>query len=100
MFHAIHRVEIHALSRKKQINTEKGKHMDLYFPTCKLRVVEIQDSVADIQASSSIKVSGTGRLLNITHMCYEYTPTLFPGQLRQVDLSVTYQTADSKPVTS
>ena len=34
---------------RKQVNTEKGKHMDLYFAICKLRVVEIQDSVVDIK---------------------------------------------------
>ena len=48
---------------------------------------------------------GLCRLLDITHMCYEYTPPppLLPGQLRQarqVELSVTLHTADSKPVTS
>ena len=32
---------------KKQANTEKGKHMDLYFATCKLRVDENQFSAAD-----------------------------------------------------
>ena len=34
---------------KKQVITEKGKHMDLYFTTCKLKVVEKKDSVANIQ---------------------------------------------------
>ena len=34
---------------KKQVNSENEKHMDLYFATCKLKVVEIQDSVVDIQ---------------------------------------------------
>ena len=34
---------------RKQVNNEKKKHMDLYFTTCKLRVVEIQDSVVDIK---------------------------------------------------
>ena len=33
---------------KKQVITEKGKHMDLYFTTCKLKVVEKQ-GVANIQ---------------------------------------------------
>ena len=32
---------------KKQVNTEKGKHMDLYFATCKLRVDEKQFCAAD-----------------------------------------------------
>ena len=58
-----------------------------------------------VQTSSSIQLSDTGRLLDIKHnMWYEYTtPPLLPGQLRQprqVDLSVTFHTADSKPVTS
>ena len=60
-------------------------------------------SAAVYHASSSIKLSGTGRLLDITHMCYEYTIPLLPVQLRQprqVELSVTFHTADSKPVTS
>ena len=35
---------------RKQVNTEKEKHMDWYFAACKLRVVEIQDSVVDIKA--------------------------------------------------
>ena len=48
MFHAIRRVEIHVIQLRKKVNTEKGKHIDLYFATCKLRVVEMQDSVADI----------------------------------------------------
>ena len=42
--------------------------------------------------SSSIKLSATGRLLDITYMCYEYRTPLFPAQLlqaRQSDLSVT-----------
>ena len=42
--------------------------------------------------SLSIKLSATGRLLDITYMCYEYRTPLFPGQLlqaRQSDLSVT-----------
>ena len=33
----------------KKVITEKGIHMDLCFATCKLRFVEIQGSVADIQ---------------------------------------------------
>ena len=43
-------------------------------------------------ASSSIKFSATGRLLEITYMCYEYRTLLFPAQLlhaRQSDMSVT-----------
>ena len=41
---------------------------------------------------SSIQLSATGRLLDNTHMCYEYRTPLLPGQLRQTwqsDLSVT-----------
>ena len=50
MPHAIPRVEIHVIKlRKKEVNTESRKHMDLYFATCKLRAVEIQTSVADLQ---------------------------------------------------
>ena len=43
-------------------------------------------------ASSSIQLSATGSLLDITHMCYEYRIPLLPGQFRkprQSDLSVT-----------
>ena len=43
-------------------------------------------------ASSSIQLSATGRLLDITYMCYEFRTPLFPAQLlqaRQSDLSVT-----------
>ena len=43
-------------------------------------------------SSSSIKLSATGRVLDITYMCYEYRTPLFPAQLlqaRQSDLSVT-----------
>ena len=36
-----------------------------------------------VPASLSITLSGTGRLLDIKHMCYEYTTPLLPGQLRQ-----------------
>ena len=42
--------------------------------------------------SSSIQLSATGRLLDITYMCYEFRTPLFPAQLlqaRQSDLSVT-----------
>ena len=42
--------------------------------------------------SSSIQLSATGRLLEITYMCYEFRTPLFPAQLlqaRQSDLSVT-----------
>ena len=45
-----------------------------------------------VTSSSSIKLSATGRLLDITYMCYEYRTPLFPTQLlqaRQSDLSVT-----------
>ena len=54
-----------------------------------------------LHSSSSIQLSATGRLLDITHMCYEYTIPLLPGQLRQprqVDLSVNFHTSDSKEV--
>ena len=43
-------------------------------------------------ASSSIQLSATGRLLDITYMCYVFRTPLFPAQLllaRQSDLSVT-----------
>ena len=43
-------------------------------------------------ASSSIQLSATGRLLDITYMCYVFRTPLFPAQLllaRQFDLSVT-----------
>ena len=43
-------------------------------------------------SSSSIQLSAIGRLLYITHMCYEYKTPLLPGKLRQPrqsDLSVT-----------
>ena len=43
-------------------------------------------------SSSAIQLSATGRLLDITYMCYEYRTPLFPAQLlqaRQSDLSVT-----------
>ena len=42
--------------------------------------------------SSSIQLSATGRLLDITYMCYVFRTPLFPAQLllaRQSDLSVT-----------
>ena len=42
--------------------------------------------------SSSIQLSATGRLLDITYMCYVFRTPLFPAQLllaRQFDLSVT-----------
>ena len=44
------------------------------------------------EPSSSIQLSATGRLLDITHMCNEYRTPLLPGQLRQprqYDLRVT-----------
>ena len=47
---------------------------------------------APLDASSSIQLSATGRLLDITYMCYEFRTPLFPAQLlqaRQSDLSVT-----------
>ena len=50
-----------------------------------------QSGVAS-RASSSIQLSATGRLLDITYMCYEFRTPLFPAQLlqaRQSDLSVT-----------
>ena len=37
------------VAKNKQVNTEKGKHMDSFSSAWKLRVVETQDSVADIQ---------------------------------------------------
>ena len=43
-------------------------------------------------SSSSIQLSATGRLLDITYMCYVFRTPLFPAQLllaRQFDLSVT-----------
>ena len=46
---------------------------------------------AHYYASSSVKLSAPSRLLDITHMCYEYTTPLLSGQLRQPrqdDLSV------------
>ena len=49
MLHAIRCVEIHVIKLRKKVITEKGKHMDWYFATCKLKVVGIQDSVANIQ---------------------------------------------------
>ena len=74
------------------------------------------------QASSSIQLSAAGRLLYITHIVaselkdpiwhslaprrryvlWVYDPLLprQPRQLRQIDLSVTFHTAVSKPVTS
>ena len=48
--------------------------------------------IAGVDPSSSIQLSATGRLLDITHMCYEYRTPLLSGQLRQPrqsDLSVT-----------
>ena len=42
--------------------------------------------------SSSIQLSATGRLLDITYMCYEFRTPLLPGQLTQpkrYELSVT-----------
>ena len=45
-----------------------------------------------IMPSSSIQLSATGRLLDITYMCYVFRTPLFPAQLllaRQFDLSVT-----------
>ena len=47
---------------------------------------------AAVTASSFIQLSATGRLLDITLMCYEYRTPLLPCQLRQPrqsDLSVT-----------
>ena len=44
-------------------------------------------------ASSSIQLFATGRLLDITYMCYEFKTPLFPAQLlqaKQSDLSVTF----------
>ena len=52
MLHGIRGVEIHVIKLiKKQVITDKGKHMDLYFTTYKLKVVEKQDSVANIQVT-------------------------------------------------
>ena len=51
-------------------------------PLCWIRTV----------SSSSVQLSATGRLLDITYMCYEFRTPLFPAQLlqaRQSDLSVT-----------
>ena len=41
-----------------------------------------------VPASVSIKLSGTGRLLDIKHMCYEYTtpPPFWPTQTTQTSL--------------